>query len=67
MHTDTSSPTKSPDEVTHLVEHESGLRVCEQIGDNNNEEFSEGESLICETEVLLEVGESSDLERCDSI
>ncbi|CAI2352460.1 unnamed protein product [Caenorhabditis sp. 36 PRJEB53466] len=67
VHTDTSSPTKSPDEVTNLVEHESGLRVCEQIGDNNNEEYSEGESLICETEVLLEVGECSDLERCDSI
>uniref|UniRef100_A0A1I7V2P8 Ion_trans_2 domain-containing protein n=1 Tax=Caenorhabditis tropicalis TaxID=1561998 RepID=A0A1I7V2P8_9PELO len=68
VHTDTSSPTKSPDEVTNLVEMETALRVCEQIGDNNNEEFSEGESLICETEVLLELGEClSDLERCDSI
>ncbi|CAB07375.3 Potassium channel domain-containing protein [Caenorhabditis elegans] len=63
VNTDTSSPTKSPDEVTNLVEYETALRVCEQIGDNNNEEFSEAESLICETEVLLEVGEClSDLE-----
>ncbi|CAO4382675.1 unnamed protein product [Caenorhabditis nigoni] len=68
VNTDTSSPTKSPDEVTNLVEMETALRVCEQIGDNNNEEYSEGESLICETEVLLELGEClSDLERCDSI
>ncbi|EGT33056.1 hypothetical protein CAEBREN_30917 [Caenorhabditis brenneri] len=68
VHTDNSSPTKSPDEVTNLVEMETALRVCEQIGDNNNEDYSEGESLVCETEALLELGEClSDLDRCDSI
>uniref|UniRef100_A0A8R1HXS7 Potassium channel domain-containing protein n=1 Tax=Caenorhabditis japonica TaxID=281687 RepID=A0A8R1HXS7_CAEJA len=67
VNSENSFPTRSPDEVTHLVEYETSLRVCEQIGDNNNEEFSEGESLICETEVLLEVGENSDFEHCDSI
>ncbi|CAD6187055.1 unnamed protein product [Caenorhabditis auriculariae] len=60
---DVTSPMKSPDEVTHLVENESGLRVCEQIGDNNHEDYSEAESLTYETDALLEVAEShSDLE-----
>ncbi|CAI5451301.1 unnamed protein product [Caenorhabditis angaria] len=65
INTSTSSPTKSPDEVTHLVEHESGLRVCEQIGDNNNDEdYSENDSMLYETDVLLEVAEScSDVEK----
>ncbi|CAB3399022.1 unnamed protein product [Caenorhabditis bovis] len=61
------SDVKSPDEVTTLVEHESGLRVCEQIGDNNNEDFSELESLVCETDALIEVAECSDLDQCETI
>ncbi|KAK6754068.1 hypothetical protein RB195_013210 [Necator americanus] len=47
------APMKSPDEVTHLVENETALRVCEQIGDNN-EDDDNTESLIGETDVLLE-------------
>ncbi|KAL6742118.1 hypothetical protein Aduo_015307 [Ancylostoma duodenale] len=48
-----ASPLKSPDEVTHLVENETALRVCEQIGDNN-EDDDNSDSLIGETDVLLE-------------
>uniref|UniRef100_A0A1I7XFJ1 Ion_trans_2 domain-containing protein n=1 Tax=Heterorhabditis bacteriophora TaxID=37862 RepID=A0A1I7XFJ1_HETBA len=47
------SPIKSPDEVTRLVEMESGLRVCEQIGDNN-EDDDNADNLLEETNVLLE-------------
>ncbi|KAE9416489.1 hypothetical protein Angca_009170, partial [Angiostrongylus cantonensis] len=50
------SPLKSPDEVTRLVEHETSLRVCEQIGDNN-EDNDNGENLVRETDVLLEIEE----------
>lgn len=48
------SPIKSPDEVTRLVEHEGGLRVCEQIGDNNEDDDDSSDSLVDETDVLLE-------------
>ncbi|VDL68944.1 unnamed protein product [Nippostrongylus brasiliensis] len=47
------SPLKSPDEVTRLVELETGLRVCEQIGDNN-EDDDNSDSLVDEMDVLLE-------------
>lgn len=38
---------------------ESSLRVCEQIGDNNNDEEHD-EELVGETDVLLEVEEETD-------
>ncbi|CAJ0590825.1 unnamed protein product [Cylicocyclus nassatus] len=46
-------PLKSPDEVTHLLEHETALRVCEQIGDNNEDDDNNTDSLG-ETDALLE-------------
>lgn len=46
-------------QVTRLVEMESSLRVCEQIGDNNNDEEHD-EELVGETDVLLEVEEETD-------
>ncbi|XGW02884.1 hypothetical protein V3C99_014706, partial [Haemonchus contortus] len=51
------APVKSPDEVTRLVEHEGGLRVCEQIGDNNSDDDSD--STAEEMDVLLEKEENS--------
>ncbi|CAI4225112.1 unnamed protein product [Auanema sp. JU1783] len=50
------SRLKSPDEVTQLVELESSLRVCEHIGENNNDQ-EDDENLLEETDVLLDVGE----------
>ncbi|KJH49307.1 Ion channel [Dictyocaulus viviparus] len=53
------SPLKSPDEVTRLVELETSLRVCEQIGDNNEDDEDNESLLMDETNVLVEIEEDS--------